>query len=1653
MPKVNIVTSDRGWILERLASEIESRVPYVQFGAADDPHADIQYYVTYSRRRERVAPIEVAYFAHLEKDAKTSELFFNVANEVDHCICHASLYEKVLRERGVDHVTTISPGVDLEKFALKLRIGVVGRTYHTGRKGEHLVAQVMDIPEIEWHFTGEGWPGPARNIPEDGMADFYRDMDYILVPSLYEGGPMCVVEALACGREVVSSSVGWVDEFPYIPFENGNADDLRRVLLDLVEKKRRLRETVLDRTWDAWAEGHDRLFRKLLVEHGHSAPIGGFISGHAPAATGSSVKKPALVLHGNEQRSQGGPSVRVPRTAQELRRQGLDAEVVWSGDDLAAHDLVHAFNVWNPDTALKVLRGARSLDKPVVFSSIYLDLSERSYWQDELPGMIAGATDPDAMDAILRDRASVLRERRLADQSPAEPVPGYFAKIREMLGLCNHAIFLSRKEQEFLTRIGAVPKAATIVHNPVDPDLYSSGDPDLFAETHGVRDYVLCVARIEARKNQLMLVHALRDTGLPIVLLGHAPESEYASLLRAVAGPNVTFVDRVPPASDMLRSAYAGARVAVLPSWAEGAPLSALEAAASGTSLVLSDRSSEQEYFADYALFCDPADPHSIRDAVLAAYRSERSPEDVERQKRFVREAFSWERYTAATARVYQDTYCAYHEAKAQAVTVGASVVGPTWGSAALDGPLRIVFDVTTSANHTGRWTGISRVEMAMARALRKLDHVSVRFVAWYNPGRRFIDVPPEVIDGEGLKVYLSYFGATAPTYGGRELKGATFVIGGSAWMQNSQYAAGVINFAHQHGMVLTPILHDIIPTKFPFWFNEGYTPVFEKNLHKLLVAADRVVAISEATKRDVQAFYFEREAQTLPVNTFREGDEINAGMESVEGEPSQKLEWLTGGGRGFVLSVGAIHLRKNHRLLYDVWVRLVEKLGRKAPRLVIGGGVAWNGNDVARAFKEDRRLNGAVHILDNVSDADLDWLYRNCLLTVYPSLYEGWGLPVAESLKYGKICIAADTSSVPEIAPRVTDLLDPLDVSAWMSRIVMYATSRGARLAREEEIATHYQPRSWETAAEEFIDVLRTLPAAAGGKAAYRLGEVLDVSDALVSARYKYGAWHLHERWGSWTSSVHAGIRLVLTERPMGDLLLVADCTSITSDDEPLRCIPRVNGVSVGHWTVSASRPAILCAHVPRNLVGEARTVEIDFESSDIISIAAAKPNSTDRRRVGIGLTKLALIDITTSSPDLGMYFIGSPRLDGAARPGHRVDFLDDPTAKRFLRRSAKIDNHWGAHAAGASLTLELPLLGLHKEALHLTLLVRAVATPTEEQAVTVLANGRPVDAWRFTDDRISSRTIEIPAETVRLGAPLRLDFVGVTARSPAAFGLAPEKEAFCLGILAFRMQDTANGIGEATPVYRIGEVVDFSKKQDGGPAPALLDMAWYKAESSGCWSRGQSASIRLRTPSVPSKELTLALEMRSLALRSEDPENALVEINGTLLGTVPLWNSWATNKFLLRPEVLHSHTDNEIRLTVARGGSPFALGMGKDARDLGVMVRRMWMEDTAPAIDTAQKFACSVAENSTINVKPLLMALGGSGSSANESGSDNEFKAYELGATIIAQDQPPPEFSERAYLKANPDIAQAVAQGNFKSGYQHWLMHGRYENRGFGN
>ncbi len=142
---------------------------------------------------------------------------------------------------------------------------------------------------------------------------------------------------------------------------------------------------------------------------------------------------------------------------------------------------------------------------------------------------------------------------------------------------------------------------------------------DLFVSKYGVSDFVLCVGRLETRKNQLMLLYALKDEDLPVVFVNSKTnQPEYELLCKRFNRKGRTiFTGRI--SKEMLYSAYKAARVHALPSWYELPGLVSLEAAWWGCNVVASSWGTIKDYLKTYAYYCEPQDPASVKNAVLSA--------------------------------------------------------------------------------------------------------------------------------------------------------------------------------------------------------------------------------------------------------------------------------------------------------------------------------------------------------------------------------------------------------------------------------------------------------------------------------------------------------------------------------------------------------------------------------------------------------------------------------------------------------------------------------------------------------------------------------------------------------------------------------------------------------------------------------------------------------------------------------------------------------------------------------------------------------------------------------------------------------------------------------------------------------------------------
>jgi glycosyltransferase involved in cell wall biosynthesis len=110
---------------------------------------------------------------------------------------------------------------------------------------------------------------------------------------------------------------------------------------------------------------------------------------------------------------------------------------------------------------------------------------------------------------------------------------------------------------------------------------------------------------------------------------------------------------------------------------------------------------------------------------------------------------------------------------------------------------------------------------------------------------------------------------------------------------------------------------------------------------------------------------------------------------------------------------------------------------------------------------------------MTEVSDDKLTELYENCLFTLYPSFEEGWGLPVEESMVYGKLCITSNRSSMPEVGKKYADYVEPDDINSIVNAIIQ-ALDPDYRKNREKLIQETFKPNSWESCALQIEGIIK---------------------------------------------------------------------------------------------------------------------------------------------------------------------------------------------------------------------------------------------------------------------------------------------------------------------------------------------------------------------------------------------------------------------------------------------------------------------------------------------------------------------------------------------------------------------------------------------------
>lgn len=349
----------------------------------------------------------------------------------------------------------------------------------------------------------------------------------------------------------------------------------------------------------------------------------------------------------------------------------------------------------------------------------------------------------------------------------------------------------------------------------------------------------------------------------------------------------------------------------------------------------------------------------------------------------------------------------------------------------------------------------------------------------------------------------------------------------GSLWqLKNRQVKIGVY-------------IYDLIPLTHPQFVTEATRQAVVDKFGDVMSLVDFALTISEYVAKEV-TYTLETAlnrkipvlavplAHALPENEEEAGEDVDD--EFKESLPNE-----------YVLCVCTLEGRKNHLILLNSWIALNQKHKGRIPTLVLVGKWGWRIEEFQALFNSSKSVDGKVLLLGNLSDRELKYLYQNCLFTVFPSFVEGWGLPVGESLAYGKPCIASNSSSIPEVGGDFCRYINPYDLVGTLDTIEKAIFDPKGLKEWTERVVRDFKVRTWSDVAQTFM---RRMAQAASSVQNERVDAVVlapgrvywlnrvaiygVASTSWQNRAIKFvcsSGWRPFEDWGAWSSRRTADI------------------------------------------------------------------------------------------------------------------------------------------------------------------------------------------------------------------------------------------------------------------------------------------------------------------------------------------------------------------------------------------------------------------------------------------------------------------------------------------------------------------------------------------------
>jgi len=260
--------------------------------------------------------------------------------------------------------------------------------------------------------------------------------------------------------------------------------------------------------------------------------------------------------------------------------------------------------------------------------------------------------------------------------------------------------------------------------------------------------------------------------------------------------------------------------------------------------------------------------------------------------------------------------------------------------------------------------------------------------------------------------------------------------------------------------------IHDLAFERMPETFTRRGSFQLKLTVRWTAKKAAKVATVSEYSRQDLLDIY------KLPpekvVVTYNGVESSFTPQPSVQNE-AEEIRRRFGVSRDFVLAVGSLQPRKNLVRLIRAYARLRSERQDFRPQLVIVGRKLWLANEIFDEVKKQRWADDVI-LTGYVADEDLPALYRAARAFVYPSLFEGFGLPPLEAMACGTPVVTSDVSSMPEITGDAALLIDPNDEGALANALIEVVNNDRLRADLREKGIAQAKKFTWRDAAEKTL-------------------------------------------------------------------------------------------------------------------------------------------------------------------------------------------------------------------------------------------------------------------------------------------------------------------------------------------------------------------------------------------------------------------------------------------------------------------------------------------------------------------------------------------------------------------------------------------------------